>query len=471
MSRHGFWTSALLTTVLAACQSPLAQREPQSVKSSYRAWFSEARQKIAGPWTDSAACERDLRELNDTLAVATSKFFDVKPGSAEAKELFAQASELRKSVKRMMPAAADAGCRLQARRFLYLQRVSEETFLEQRVSDNLAGFPKSADLRNGDVLLMRGKTFFSATIANIPDGGAPYSHSALIHRSADGTVLVLESLAEKGVVITPFADYLKEQEKTPYSRFTVLRAANARVAARAADKMYARILADKKAKRSVLYDYFMDVDDRKEMFCTEMVKWAFEDVDDDDDEEHWHLPRSRSSIARVSRGTELFRKMGIKRSETFMPLDLEMDPRFEVVMEYRNGPAALAARRLDAVTGSMMDWMIDGYEMQPNYLRKIYLGVGFLLRDMGFLKETIPANVPKTFVDSLYGVEEITNLLRPVLEKSEARTLAEMRAVLADLRRKDCTEFRSEQMEMGQGGGGHAVLFHRQFHPKSPDCH
>ena len=122
--------------------------------------------------------------------------------------------------------------------------------------------------RTGDVLLVRGHAHNSAAIARIGTCDSQFSHTGIIHIDDTGKHWMVESLIEDGAIINTLSHALSHN----VVRAVLYRHKDPELAARAAAYMYDLI---KRARRPILYDFTMQLDDRRKLFCSKLVRNAF----------------------------------------------------------------------------------------------------------------------------------------------------------------------------------------------------
>ncbi len=302
-------------------------------------------------------------------------------------------------------------------------------------------------LRSGDLLLTRGSAFVSAAIARIGDEDGQFSHLAMLYIADDGGRYVMEAVIESGVVIVPLDEWLR---KVP-TRLLLFRHDNAGLARQAARDLHDWITAARESGRPIPYDYRMDSGDHSELFCAEMVSFAYERTSAG----RLHLPTYPTSL-RTLQGHPFLDKLGIRDHTIFAPGDVELDPRLRLVAEWRDLRHSAETRIKDAVLTSLLDWMVI-YGYQLTYRGLLQSGADLywaLLRPFGVLEDRLPANMEKPFLKSLLGLQSAADLvykriIPPLLQAREDNPLAlHYRAILAaieEYRRRDCRRLRAHR--------------------------
>ncbi len=204
-------------------------------------------------------------------------------------------------------------------------------------------------VQSGDVVLSRGGAPTSALIARGNDFPGNFSHAALVHVAEDGTASVVESLIERGAVVSTLEEYLGD----PKLRILLLRlrpdhpalAASPDLPHRAASALLARVRT-----AHVPYDFPMDWRDPGALFCSEVPYLAYRGAGVD----LWPRP---STISAPGLSAWLA-GMGVRHFATLVPSDLEVDPSLVPVAEWRN-PEGLRQDRLD---NAVLDALLEAAE-------------------------------------------------------------------------------------------------------------
>jgi hypothetical protein len=239
----------------------------------------------------------------------------------------------------------------------------EEALVQQRAAalpalTPLADSPSAAPstiiegvrVHSGDIILSRGDAPTSALIARGNPFPGNFSHVAIVYVEPEsGKATVVESLIEKGVVITSAENFLKEKRY----RLLLLRLRPEHPALRAdplaAHRAASAIFHYARAAH-VPYDFSMDWTDASRMFCSEVVHYAYRSAGID----VWAHQAQLTSPGLV----RWLGDMGVTQFATLVPSDLEYDPRLAPVAEWRNSEALLLDR-LDNVT---LDVLLEGAE-------------------------------------------------------------------------------------------------------------
>lgn len=201
-------------------------------------------------------------------------------------------------------------------------------------------------LHSGDILVSRGAAPTSSLISRGNDYPGVFSHVALVHiEPGTGTVSIIESLIERGVVVSTLSDYLGSKKL----RLMVLRP-RADLPAVANDPMRphqaATTALTEARQRAIPYDFTMDAHDHGAQFCSEVASAAYASVGI----QLW-MGVSYLSSPTV---TAWLASTGVRHFETQEPADLEYDSQLQVVAEWRERSTLFRAHVDDAVTDAMI---------------------------------------------------------------------------------------------------------------------
>jgi hypothetical protein len=200
-------------------------------------------------------------------------------------------------------------------------------------------------VQSGDIALSRGGAPTSALISRGSDFPGNFSHAALIHvDESTGTVSVIESLIEKGVVVSSLKEYLEDKKL----RVMLLRLDPALTPeASQLPHQAASVMLERARAERIPYDFKMDWEESSALFCSEVPHYAFRAVG----VELWSFKSPMSSEGLVS----WLAALGVRRSTTLMPSALEYDWKLIPVAEWRNLETLLYDRMDNAVLDALLD--------------------------------------------------------------------------------------------------------------------
>ncbi len=204
-------------------------------------------------------------------------------------------------------------------------------------------------LQEGDLMLARGLSFMSATIARLGDVDSQFSHVIMVVKNPHTQKLqTIESYVGEGVNFHDMEWALKNKN----SRLLVLRPKNQVLAQKAAADMWRYVEAHQGESR-IRYDYALDFKNHVTMSCAEVAQFAFSETGVSLNSP-FPLPERPSTL---TRGMDLLNKLGIEPGSTFTPGDLEYDSRFEMIAEWRDLRLTVDSRQRDAIMTKVLSWM------------------------------------------------------------------------------------------------------------------
>lgn len=278
-------------------------------------------------------------------------------------------------------------------------------------------FGNDSGLKTGDVLVIRGNANVSAMIARLGDEESIFSHSAIVGEDQNNNQYIVEALIPKGLIYTPVDQWLRE---TRDARVVVYRFNDETMSMKAGREIFS--YAKEKGKDAP-YDFAMDESDRTRFFCSEVAQYGYWLASDG----NIVLPKYRTAACKLRTSTSFFDDMGIKTDGSlFSPADIEVDPRFELVLDYRDisEDRMLNARRKDAVLQSIYQWMTresekDRYNFYSTPKYFILGSVAKFVRQFGVGSELFPKHIPFSTLQTLLKYEDVSTILLKNLEKVE----------------------------------------------------
>ena len=202
--------------------------------------------------------------------------------------------------------------------------------------------------KSGDVLLVRGKLYNSAAIARIGDIDSQFSHASMVHIDESGKHWVVESVIEKGATITP----LEEALDHGISRAILFRHTDINLAAQASHFIYNHVLKAQNGRSSkIYYDFSMELNGYDKLFCSKLVRFAFDKAS----EGQLKLPTYLTQLDSGSK--DFLKRIGVKTAKTFAPGDLEIEPHFHLVAEWRDYRNTSDLRLQDLIMDKFFEWM------------------------------------------------------------------------------------------------------------------
>jgi hypothetical protein len=324
---------------------------------------------LEGLRASNARLQESALEAGDALfATIETNLFESAPlvaaCPARLPEFISTVTALRHAIKRQSQAwdLQDPKARHTLYRLLFGSRMTVEEVLLQASSSRAIpeltpGIEEPCDgprvdvlglsLRSGDILLSRGGAATSAMIARANDYPGSFSHAALLHvDEVTGQASIIESLSQRGVVVTPLDEFIKDKKL----RIVVLRL-RAGLPALQRDPLLphraAGWMLNEARRRHIPYDFSLDHRNHDSQFCSEVAAAAYE-------AHGIHLWPGLTYIS-MPAAIGWLGSLGVRHFETKEPADLEFDPQLHVAGEWRAGATLFKAHIDDAVTDVMLE--------------------------------------------------------------------------------------------------------------------
>lgn len=310
----------------------------------------------------------------------------------------------------------------------------------------------------GDLMLARGVSFISAIISQISDNRSHFSHVVFVDVDAKtqtpGTV---ESYVGAGVKHYDMDFALKNEN----ARLLVLRPKDRTLGEKAT------YFANKAVADKIRYDYSMNFVDYSKMSCVELAVYSF----DKGSQGRVKIPTYPANL--TLNNPDFLTKMGLQKGQIITPDDLEADPNFELVLDWKDYRLVRDSRHKDAILSELMRWMSDlkynfhetlssraaKYVVQPSRKTPLWPLVRLVTGAPNIDKE-IPAKTLGVMT-VLNGVAE--DLLEEVRKADESyfqkhqrpMTNPQLRETLEKIRREDAQKY----------AAGEKSLIHKALHP------
>jgi hypothetical protein len=262
-------------------------------------------------------------------------------------------------------------------------------------------------LQSGDILLSRGNANVSALIARMADEDTQFSHIAMVYVDP-GTkdAFTIEAHIEVGAKIFPIGEWLKDGKV----RTVLFRQKDPIRAAVAARYLFERVKTAQDAGRPVRYDFPFEMDDHRELFCSEVVRQGYEFASAGT----FMVPAFPSKFTMKNR--DLLERLGISVEESFLPEDIEMDPRFQLIAEWRDFSRIGDAVRKDAIMDAIYHLMEeDGYRFHPAGNHRVKARLAKVLRNLGFMKERMPTYMRVKAIEVNLMIEDLMQELEDLV--------------------------------------------------------
>jgi hypothetical protein len=294
--------------------------------------------------------------------------------------------------------------------------------LQVKRHPKFANFDMVKDLKSGDVLLTRGNAYTSAAIASLGEFDTQFSHMSMVYRDPKGEVWTVEAHIEVGSFVRTLQDHIDDKNY----RTMLFRYQDEEQAALAAEYIFNKVKLASDTTGNIFYDFGFDQDDNSELFCSEVVSYALAHVSRGEIQ----IPMFRSQL--LSRKPEFVRMLGITAADSFVPADIEVDPRFKMIAEWRDPARTIDNLQKDAVLHAMYEWNdAYGYQMVQGSSSKafLYRNVAWPLRRVPVLKkyfkDKMPINMSRQLIGYFGVLESTGELLQKELKRQEQEALLE----------------------------------------------
>lgn len=309
---------------------------------------------------------------------------------------------------------------------------------------NDPSFQSYHDLQSGDIILSRGGAYTSAAIARIGVDEAQFSHMSFVYKDEKGQLHTTEAHIELGSVVAPIQTHIDQKN----IRTVVFRYHDQNLAHLAAKYMYEKV-KDHSARftENIYYDFGMNYKDNSSLFCSEVVYDGFNAIT----QGRVSVPLYRTKFP--AKLVPFLNQIGIqvnsetvKNFETFAPADIEFDPRFKLIAEWRRPNKLHDSKVKDAILSSMLKWIEHGYIFKPTRGMKFKSFVAWLGRRLPWVKESLreklPRNMNRRQLKVFLVLDEVGEAIQKKVEEQEKlmgreMSFKEMFHYLETLRSKD----------------------------------
>lgn len=495
-----------------------SEHQPAYTKESFETYIFEKRRLLQDrTFFNNGSCEKELTDIYDYIGSLKVENFDKENVKAHFSSILKTLFDFRMEVRKVYqdeyfkghvskscafahrklfrgmrvledfvgmvgagtyrkPAAADLLGKKEAEEFYRVFEGNKENFLWNTDYENQNStkyIPQS-----GDVLLSRGSATVSAAIARITDEDSNFSHIGLVYVDpVTKKVETIEAHIEYGTLVADISEYRDMKARALVFRFhdpSKTKEENAKIAHEAASKARAEVEKYKKKfgfskYPSICYDFSMKVDNpiniepsndaksRKCLFCSEVVSLGFSLAGN----VKYRVPTFLSPLNPKNR--KFIEDIGVTVKETFAPADIELDPYFDLVLEWRDYIRIHKTHRMDAILTSVYSWMDEyGYEFIPPANVKEKTELGYALRRIPVfdkltgVKDKFPLNLSKNGIAAMQMIDMAASNLYNYLEDLEKRnnkiyTTKEMIAFLSVWRTQDLADYEAIDPEKAYG--------------------
>lgn len=477
MNKHVLSGALLSALVLTACQSPWQKpAEPQSYRrpASTQELITGSQKvlnDLANPQIFNAqTCAKFVNQVTDYMFYLPADHFIPKTPT-EVESLKAHGEEVMDTIfqirvvlhEKLQKFDSDKeltkDCTQKIREGFQYARFAEEYLLEWLHAQKVYEYkfapimanskpstwtnPKFAnyEMKSGDVMLIRGKSYVSAMIARIGDEEGNFSHLAIVGEDKAGKKYAVESLIQKGVIVTPLEKWRQQMD----ARVVLYRQPDEALGKAAARKIFDKAQSALHSKSGAIrYDFAMDDSDFSTIFCSEVISYAYHMAS----QGQFVVPKYRSTVSKF-KNTEYPRSLGVTKDSLFAPYDIEVDPRFDLVAEYRHYPLLRQVRMQDAVLQSMYSWMIEkeySFHWAAPHSVKGYFAK--FVRQFGIAADSLPKYMPMDSIITNIQFEAVAKVLEKNIYQKEGEfykkngylpSFQDMMGMNEQFRKEDCS--------------------------------
>ncbi len=307
--------------------------------------------------------------------------------------------------------------------------------------------------RSGDVILMRGTRTNSAAIARIGDVDSQFSHAAMVYVDEQGRGSIVEALIEEGAVIKPLKSVLEHG----IARAMLFRHRDPELAARAAKLIHDHVKRALENGTPIVYDFSMRLGPSNKLFCSKLVRIAFEDAS----EGKLRLPAflTRFNAANAA----FYRRIGVTAEESFAPGDLEIEPAFDVVAEWQDYRYTAQVRHQDMIMTKLFEWMeVHGYRFREDFSIRLIAWLGRFstklsrrVQDLvANMFARIPPHMPRRTIATIVMLQKTA---QPLLEEIQHQERVRIAAEGKPLHPREVFDFLEEVRRRNGGQVGYLI--------------
>lgn len=336
------------------------------------------------------------------------------------------------------------------------------------ISDN-GDFDMDRDLKSGDVLLWRGTSAVSASIARLGDSENNFSHVSLIYIDpVTKRRFNVEALIETGMIMQ---DFTEEPLHPGSGKVVVFRHKDAEVAQKAAKFAYDLALKTIGTKNLLEYDFGFDLEGRETVFCSEVVHWAFKEASNG----KVMIPQFLTKFDMKNR--KFLNDLGTNAKTGYQPGDTELEPSFDMIAEWRNLHYSRSNHLKDIIMSNVYRWMDEhNYNFKKsfrgNFLGRIVFGTRRIPLLGGLVEDQLPMNMPYKTLKNVLAIQKVVGDIYKELYKrlykknpNKVYSMADIEKVLEEFRKEDLEIYRQQALANRRGEAHYNPEFHHNFGP------
>ncbi|MBC7714305.1 MAG: hypothetical protein H7177_13255 [Rhizobacter sp.] len=330
-------------------------------------------------------------------------------------------------------------------------------------------FKSYEDLKSGDIVLSRGNAFSSAAIARIGVNDYQFSHLSFVYKESENApIMTTEAHIEIGSVVEPIESHIAGKN----SREVVFRYKDAEVAHTASKYMYDKVKAAQDKGHNIEYDFTMDFKNEDKLFCSEIISHGFKHALPSED--YFPMFKSKFTVGIIPFLNTIgvpATKNNISTMEVFAPGDVQFDPRFDMVAEWRNPRKMEESRLKDFILTKMFERMdASGYVIDPSFKMSAETRALWILRRTPVVKKFLEKKFSATMnigqMELFMAIDRIGDSIFKEVEKKSLEferpmTPKEIYVVLDDFFKQDFETYTRYK----KGEDMTKPVFHQWFHP------
>jgi hypothetical protein len=264
-------------------------------------------------------------------------------------------------------------------------------------------------LTAGDIILVRGSTFISATIARTGDFPSNFSHVALVIESPAGEISVAESLMEEGLIVYSLEKYLSLEK---LSRSLVLRPLNPTDGKAAAQVGFKIVQEDFNSPSRKEFDMLMDPNRRDKTWCFGFLIQAYDEAT----QGRIHMPTFPMSFKKALRGNSFFKGLGNKLEVAAAPDDAFFQPEFNVIMVHRDLSQIKKDWAFDVAVSAIFDFIFEKYEYKKKWTAALIAYSSYFIKNrfrinLKMVPPGVSPNVIQLILEHKFATIKLRNLL------------------------------------------------------------
>lgn len=327
-----------------------------------------------------------------------------------------------KAVRTAEDIISDSKFRNDPNQATYSDHAFGEENSELKLNPDFKNFSMMKDLQSGDIILSRGNAYTSAAISHLGEFDTQFSHLSVVYKDPAGKFWTVEAHIEVGVFVRPLEDHRDDKN----FRTMVYRFDDKDLALKSAEYIFNKVKSASNSSGNIFYDFGFNADDPTQLFCSEVASYAYSFSSNGE----VNIPLFRSEL--LKRKPEFVRMLGIEVNKSFIPADIEVDPRFKIVAEWRDPKKINNNLEKDAIMQAMFKWSDDlGYRMVQASSKNslIYRNIAWPLRRIPYLNKYVinklPLNMSRKLIGYFGVLESIGEFLQKDLKSADEKAILE----------------------------------------------